>query len=185
MHSRWLGYVIVSAGLVLGGVWVAANVNLTTFQPGTTIVASEVNANFQALADGIDNVYTKAEVDALLAALTTANVAPGSLRLGDLGESFEGWRTTTTGAAITLAAGACGAQLTGNFGSAYIGHLVVGTLADASGSPVLANAASVVPSVVIGTTQGGAVPNIVVCNTGTTQLTVPAGSVFTWRMIAP
>ena len=43
-------------------------------------------------------------------------------------------------------------------------------------SPVLANAASVVLSVVIGTTRGGAVPNIVGCNTGTTHFTVPAGS---------
>jgi hypothetical protein len=42
----------------------------------------------------------------------------------------------------------------------------------------------VVPSIVIKTTQGGAVPNLIVCNTGTSTLTVPAGSVFHWRMIA-
>jgi hypothetical protein len=182
---RYIGYVIVSAALVLGGVWVAANVNLTTFQPGTPIVAGEVNANFEALAEGLGNVYTKAEVDALLAALTSGNVAPGSLRLGDLGEPFGSWRTTTVGSPIVMAAGACGAQPTANFGAAYIGHLVIGTLADADGNPVLPNQAAVVPSVVIGTTQGGAVPNIVVCNVGSSQLTVPAGSVFTWRMIAP
>jgi hypothetical protein len=181
----FFGYVIVSAALLLGGVWVAANVNLTTFQPGTPIVAGEVNANFEAIAAGLDNVYTKAEVDAMLAALTTANIAPGSLRLGDLGEPFDAWRTTTVGSPIVLGGGACGAQLTANYGASYIGHLVIGTLADASGDPVLPNLASVVPSVVIGTTQGGAVPNIVVCNVGASQLTIPAGSVFTWRMIAP
>jgi hypothetical protein len=182
---RFIGYAMVSATLLLGGVWVAANVTLTTFQPGTPIVAGEVNANFEALAQGLDNVYTKAEVDAMLAALTTANIVPGSLRLGDLGETFEPWRTTPVGSPIVLEAGACGAQLTSNFGEAYVGHLVIGTLIDPNGDAVLPNRASLVPSVVIRTTQGGAVPNIVVCNVGGSQLTIPADSVFRWRMIAP
>ena len=64
-----LGYVIVGACLVLGGVWVSAQVSLTTFQPGQVIRAAEVNANFEALRDAS---YTKAEVDALIAAAVNA-----------------------------------------------------------------------------------------------------------------
>jgi hypothetical protein len=44
--------------------------------------------------------------------------------------------------------------------------------------------AAVVPSIVIETTRGGAVPNVIVCNTGAGALTIPTGSIFHWRMIA-
>lgn len=118
-------------------------------------------------------------------ALTGDNIADGSLSLGDLGGAGGGPFMVTVGSDISLPAGECHSQLTGNFGAGFIGYLVVGTLADANGDPVLPNSAAFVPSVVIGTTQGGAVPNLVVCNTGTGLLTIPAGSVFTWRMIAP
>ena len=108
----------------------------------------------------------------------------GSLTLSDLGtQSGFGVQSTTVGSAISLPAGSCKAALTANFGAGSIGRMVVGTLAAANGSAVLPNTAAVIPSIVISTTQGGAVPNVVVCNTGDGPLTVPAGSVFTWRLI--
>ena len=57
-------------------------------------------------------------------------------------------------------------MLLGNFGEGVVGNLVIGTLTDANGKAVLPNTAAVVPSIVIKTTQGGAVPNLMVCNTG-------------------
>jgi hypothetical protein len=60
----------------------------------------------------------------------------------------------------------------------------VGTLINAAGAAVLPNTAAFMPSVVIKTTQGGAVPNLVVCNTGTgAAITIPTRSVFHWRLI--
>jgi hypothetical protein len=138
----------------------------------------------EAVTAGGGDFYTKAEIDAKLAALTGDNINNGSLKLADLGGGG-GPFTQTVSNAITLAAGACQAQLTGNFGAGVIGNMVVGTLSDPSGNPVLPNTAAVMPSIVIGTTQGGAVPNLIVCNTGGSTLTIPVGSVFTWRMIAP
>jgi hypothetical protein len=134
--------------------------------------------------DHDDRYYTETEVDARLSNVTGLNVADRSLTLSDLGGPGSGNdQTTTVVTAIGIPAGSCRSQLTGNFGEGVIGKLVVGTLADSNGDPVLPNTAAFVPSVVIGTTQGGAVPNLVVCNTGSSALTIPVGSVFTWRMI--
>lgn len=138
-------------------------------------------------------VYSKSEVDALvkplatqLKALTGSNVVDGSLTLSDLGgKRVSKEQTTSVSSAIALPAGSCKAQLTANYGDAAAGSLVVGTLTNASGDAVLPNTAAVMPALVIKTTQGGAVPNLVVCNTGSTALTVPAGSVFHWRLIDP
>lgn len=151
----------------------------TTSEEGYT--KAEVDAKLTELTDLL---YTKTEVDAKLAALTGENIVDDSLRLADLGGD-RGVMTQTVGSNIVLGAGECKAQLTGNFGAGVIGSLVVGTLSDADGDPVLPNTAVVMPSIVIGTTQGGAVPNLVACNTGSGTLTIPAGSVFTWRMISP
>jgi hypothetical protein len=106
----------------------------------------------------------------------------GSLRLRDLGGSVNN-QTQTVDSPITLAAGACKAQLTGNFGDGVVGDMVIGTLTDADGDAVLPNTAAVMPSIVIKTTQGGAVPNLIVCNTGDGSLTIPVGSVFHWRLV--
>lgn len=67
--KRIVGYAIVSFSIVLGGVWVAAQVSLNTFQSGDVISAAEVNANFEALRDAF---YTKTEVEALIAAAVSA-----------------------------------------------------------------------------------------------------------------
>lgn len=56
--KRLLGYIVVTIVIVTGGVWVAAQVDLTSFQPGTVIRAEEVNANFEALRDALAGVVT-------------------------------------------------------------------------------------------------------------------------------
>lgn len=56
--KRILGYGVVTIVIILGGVWVAAQVDLTSFQPGTVIRAEEVNANFEALRDAVAVVVT-------------------------------------------------------------------------------------------------------------------------------
>jgi hypothetical protein len=142
---------------------------------------AEIDARLSALPA---TTYTKGEIDARLSTLTGANIVNGSLSLSDLGtQSGFGPQTETLGGPITLPAGSCKAALTANFGSSAIGRMVVGTLTDATGNAVLPNTAAIVPSIVISTTQGGAVPNVVVCNTGDATLTVPTGSVFHWRFI--
>lgn len=154
---------------------------------GSVHVIADV-AGFYRAHDHDDRYYTKAEVDARLASLTGANIADRSLTLSDLGEGSNGYgdQTTTVSSPITLGPGQCQAQLTGNYGSAFEGYLVVGTLRDPQGNAVLPNVAAVMPSMVIKTTQGGAVPNLVVCNTGGGgSLVIPAGSVFHWRFIKP
>jgi hypothetical protein len=139
------------------------------------------------------DVFTKAESDAryatqaALAALTGGNIVDRSLTLADLGTNggpFGGDQTETVTSPIALPAGSCQAALTANFGEGVEGNMVIGTLTDQVGQAVLPNTAAVVPSIVIKTTQGGAVPNVIVCNTGTAPLTIPAGSVFHWRMIS-
>lgn len=56
--KRISGYVVVTIIIVLGGVWVAAQVDLTSFQPDTVIRAEEVNANFEALRTAVESVVT-------------------------------------------------------------------------------------------------------------------------------
>jgi hypothetical protein len=150
---------------------------------GTTHVLADV-AGYYRGHNFDDRYYTKAELDARLNALTGANIVDGSLSLSDLGtKSGFGPQTATLSSPIILPAGACKAALTANFGPSAIGRMVIGTLTDAMGNAVLPNTAAIVPSIVISTTQGGAVPNVVVCNTGDSPLSVPTGSVFHWRLI--
>ena len=115
--------------------------------------------------------------------LTGSKIVDGSLTLADLGSTYGPFTTTVVGD-IVLGPGQAKAQLTGNFGVGVVGDLVVATLTDPLGNAVLPNTAAVLPSIVIKTTQGGAVPNLVVVNTGNSTLTIPAGSVFHWRLIA-
>jgi hypothetical protein len=150
---------------------------------GTTDVIADV-AGYYRGHNFDDRYYTKAEIDARLSTLTGANIVKGSLSLSNLGtQSGFGPQTETIGGPISLPPGSCKAALTANFGTTAVGRMVVGTLTDAMGNAVLPNTAAIVPSIVISTTQGGAVPNVVVCNTGDATLTVPTGSVFHWRFI--
>ena len=51
---------VAVAGLVLviAGVWVVAQVDLTTFQAGEAILAEEVNSNFEALRTAVEGAIT-------------------------------------------------------------------------------------------------------------------------------
>lgn len=154
--------------------------------PPDAYTKSEADARFvtpSALADFV----TKAELGAQLAALTGNNIVDRSLTLADLGTNGGpngNDQTETISSPISLPAGSCQAALTANFGDGVEGNMVIGTLTSPTGQAVLPNTAAVVPSIVIKTTQGGAVPNVIVCNTGTSPLTIPTGSVFHWRMIS-
>jgi hypothetical protein len=147
---------------------------------------AEIDARLNALANRNfdDRYYTKTDIDAQLNALTGANIVDGSLSMSDLGtRSGFGPQTEVLSGPISLPAGGCKAALTANFGASAVGRMVIGTLTDAQGKAVLPNTAAILPSIVISTTQGGAVPNVVVCDTGDAPLTVPTGSVFHWRFI--
>ncbi|NBC96009.1 MAG: hypothetical protein GVY27_06610 [Deinococcus-Thermus bacterium] len=50
---RVAGYVAVSLVLALAGVWVVAQIDLTSFQSGEVISSAQMNANFQELADAV------------------------------------------------------------------------------------------------------------------------------------
>ena len=146
--------------------------------PIDTYTKTEADGRF-ATQDGLAGLVTQ------LATLTGSNIADGSLTLADLGtHGGFGNQTTTISSPIALPAGSCQAALTANFGEGVEGNMVIGTLTNAQGQAVLPNTAAVVPSIVIKTTQGGAVPNVIVCNTGATSLSIPTGSVFHWRMIS-
>ena len=47
---------ILVSVLALAGAWVAAQISLTTFSPGDTIRAADVNANFAALGEAINEL---------------------------------------------------------------------------------------------------------------------------------
>lgn len=65
MKVRLLTALFLSAGLAFGGVWVAASLQLTTFQPDTVIRSDEVNGNFQALATAVDELQARGVVSSL------------------------------------------------------------------------------------------------------------------------
>lgn len=119
-------------------------------------------------------------------AVGTKKTKDFGLRLGDLGSESLNDLTQTVNTAITLAPGECRGQLTGNFGDSILGSLVVATITDADGNAVLPNAAAVMPTMVSKTSQGGAVPVLMVCHQGQGgSITIPVGSVFHYRLIAP
>ncbi len=131
-----------------------------------------------------DRYYSKAQVDTTLGSLTGANVIDGSLTLADLGGG--GDRSLTVSAAIVVPGGECRSAGAGNSGASQIGKLVLFTIADAAGNAVIPNGATAVPSVVIGTSQGGAIVQYLVCNnSGASSFTIPAGSVITAHLISP
>ena len=128
----------------------------------------------------------------MLKTLTSANVTDASLKLADLGGPDGKERTTTVTTAFTIAAGVCVNRFVGLFnpavghsGASVVGGMVIGTLSNANGDAVLPNSGAVAPSMMIKTSQGGAIANLIVCNSGNAAQTVPVGSVFHWRLIAP
>lgn len=149
---------------------------------GTLDLVIDVNG-YYVDHDHDDRYYTKAETTQQLGALTGGNIVDGSLVLADLGGGGSGAFTLTND--IIVAGGECQSADGGNSGSAQIGKLVLFTVADATGAAVIPNGATAVPSVVIGTLQGGAIIQFLVCNGGSGSFTIPTGSVFTYHLVAP
>lgn len=163
----------------------------TELHAGTFAIYNDA-ANAHAIIDivGIyqdhnhdDRYDTKAELDARFSALTGDEIVDGSLTLSDLAGAAT--QTRTVQAAVDVPAGECRSLGGGNSGSQEIGKLALFTIADSGGNAVIPNGATAVPSVVIGTSQGGAIIQFLVCNGRTSSFTVPAGAVVTYRLVDP
>jgi hypothetical protein len=118
-------------------------------------------------------------------AVDSAKVADFSLRLSDLGGNTNAGISTVS-TAFVVPAGGCvvqGLSLFNPTPNGVIGSLVVGYLTDGQGHAVLNNTGVVVPTAISETSQGGAIPNLMVCAASTQ--TVPAGSIFHYRLIGP
>lgn len=76
--TRLLGFLSVGCALVLGSVWVAAQTDLATFEPGTPILSSEVNANFAALDEAIAALEERGGVEALNALTGAVELVAGT-----------------------------------------------------------------------------------------------------------
>ena len=125
-------------------------------------------------------------------AVTSAKVADRSLTLADLGGVGSSDQTSTVNTPITLPAHLCVNEDIGLFnppvgpsGASVLGALVIGTLTDANGHAAVDNEVAVAPSMMIETSQGGAIVNLILCNAGNNPETIPAGSVFHYRLIYP
>jgi hypothetical protein len=118
-------------------------------------------------------------------AVTSAKVEDFGLGLHDLGgEITHG--TATVSEKITVPPFQCRSEALHTFiPPKGVGSLVVGFLTAGNGKAVLDNSGAVVPSVMSETSQGGAIPHLFVCDGLGAGQTVPAGSVFHWRLIGP
>jgi hypothetical protein len=129
-----------------------------------------------------DRYSTKSELDERISTLTGDEIVDGTLTLSDLAGTAT--QTRTVSSAIDVPANQCRNLGGGNSGSLQIGKLVLFTIADDAGAAVIPNSAVAVPSVVIGTSQGGAIIQTMVCS-GSSGFTVPAGAVVTYRLVNP
>jgi hypothetical protein len=125
-------------------------------------------------------------------AVSSAKVTDRSLTLTDLGGRDSAEETLTVSAPISVPAKLCVNEDVGLFnpavgpsGASVVGALVIATLTDASGNAAVDNAMAVVPSMVIKTSQGGAIVNVIVCNASNSLEAIPAGSVFHYRLVYP
>ena len=119
-------------------------------------------------------------------AVTSAKVQDRSLRLRDLGGRFND-ETRTLDTPLNVPSGGCVAKrldLSNPTPKRFVGSLVVGYLTDADGDAVFNNNGVIAPTVVGETSQGGALIHLVLCDEGGGQ-SVPAGSVFHYRVIGP
>ena len=122
-------------------------------------------------------------------AVKTQKVKDFGLRLHDLGGRAN-HGTTVVDSTINVPDNECRQQHLTLFGApvprGVVGSLVVGFLTDDRGNAVLDNAGVIVPTMVSETSQGGAIPNLIVCDLGSAVgETVPAGSVFHYHLIGP
>ena len=125
-------------------------------------------------------------------AVTSPKVADRSLTLADLGGVDSTDQTTSVQTAITIPAGVCVNKSIGLFNppvsasdASVLGGLVIGTLTNATGGAAVDNTVAVVPSMMIETSQGGSIVNLIVCNGGNAPATIAAGSVFHYRLVFP
>ncbi|MFZ2012629.1 MAG: hypothetical protein WAV00_02305 [Nocardioides sp.] len=119
-------------------------------------------------------------------AVNAGKVSDHSLRLRDLGGVVGGGKSVTS-SDLSIPANQCRLvylRLENPAPHGLVGSLVVTSLTTALGGPVLDNAGVLLPTVVSATSQGGALLNTMVCAGGSTQ-TVPAGSVFHYRVLGP
>ena len=65
-----------------------------------------------------------------------------------------------------------------------LGSMVVGTITDADGNAVVDNNGTILPTLITGTSQGGAIAALEVCAGGSAQ-SVPAGSKIRWSLLRP
>ncbi len=124
--------------------------------------------------------------------VTSANVGDRALTLTDLGGPDSTDESTPVRTAITVAPRQCINQFIGIFNppigpsrASLVGGLVIGTLTDATGAAAVDNEITVAPSMLILTNNGGTIASLILCNDNTGPETVPVGSVFHWRVIAP
>ena len=120
-------------------------------------------------------------------AVTANKVEDFDLRLGDLGGRINNGTASVSSPIIVPPDGCMGEGLTlrNPAPPRFIGSLVVGFLTDAQGDAELANAGFVVPTIISETSQGGAIPNLMVCDRGGSGFTVPVGSIFHYQTIGP
>lgn len=76
--QRITGIALVAVALALGGVWVAAQIGLTEFQPNTPILSADVNANFTALGNAVVALQSQAVVETLNTLSGEVNLVAGS-----------------------------------------------------------------------------------------------------------
>ena len=120
-------------------------------------------------------------------AVRSAHVKDFSLRLRDVGGEITRGKHIVN-SQFTVPDGDCKGEFV-EFSNppepGWIGSMVIGHLTDDEGNAVLANHGVVVPTIVSETSQGGALPILLVCDIGGGGgQTVPAGSIFRFRLIA-
>ena len=120
-------------------------------------------------------------------AVTTKKVHDSSLRLRDLGGRVN-HATSTLGSTLNVPAWGCGGESLDLFiptPAHLVGSLVIGYITDAQGHAAMDNDGIVVPTIISATSQGGALANLVICTRAGSAESVPAGSVFHYRVIGP
>ena len=119
-------------------------------------------------------------------AVRSAHVKDFSLRLRDVDGAITRGKHVVD-SQFTVANGDCEREIVAFSNPpepGWIGSMVIGHLTDDEGNAVLSNDAFVVPTIVSETTQGGALPILMVCDIGGGGQTIPAGSIFRFRLIA-
>jgi hypothetical protein len=167
-----------------------------TFANVVSVIALFVALGGGAYALGRGDVKTRNIADGAVTkpklhqgAVTSPKVQDFGLRLHDLGGKTNNGKATVD-STINVPNNECRQQHLTLFGTpvprGVIGSLVVGFLTDDHGHAVLDNAGVIVPTMVSESSQGGAVPNLIVCNLGAPLgETVPAGSVFHFHLVGP